>query len=79
MIIPNDQKAAASCQLVKFKLSEAICALDEACGSLEYVCRQMDWDEGPCFDIRDAMRCAGLALAKMLEWEREDLEKGGAK
>ena len=68
-------RAASSCAECKAQLAEAICTIDRACTSLEYTCRDMDWEEEPCFDMRDAMRCAGLALAKLVEWEKEDKDE----
>ena len=67
-------KAAANCSEVKAKVADAVCILDKACFTLEFTCKDMDWEDEPCYDIRDAMRCAGLALAKLVEWEKEDVE-----
>ena len=69
--------AAERCAEVKAKLAEVICAIDRACTTLEFICKDMGWEDEPCYDIRDAMRCAGLALAKLVEWEKEDEQKGG--
>ena len=70
-------QAAADCAEVKALVAEALCTLEKASITLEFACRKMDWDDEPNFDIRDAMRCAGLALAKLLEWEKADAEENG--
>ena len=40
-------------------------------------CKEMDWDEEPVYDMQDAMRNAGLALAKLVWWENEEKDGHG--
>ena len=64
--------ANKTCSEVQLNLAKTICNLDLDADRLRLACKAMDWDDEPVYDMQDAMRNAGLALAKLVWWEKEE-------
>ena len=69
--------ANKTCSEVQLNLAKTICKLDLDADRLRLACQRMDWDDEPVYDMQDAMRNAGLALAKLVWWEKEEEDGHG--